>query len=238
MPEVHVGLLCNWFYVYVMGKWAWISARNMAPGQSGRRCVLPYDHDANHAVASGLGHEVPVPRSEVLRDRAREMPGAAAARRRVAAEDERRRAAKALSDWIAVSYGPTGPAAAEEFVERVGDYVLSRLQQKSHYGVVACPVNGGRCGLCARGGRCLHDGEPGVPLPAQNPDGHLRATGHGHEYGGDNPDGVAAVRAERVATMPDVLAYGHAWEPAADEDPCSGGRCPDREAHAEGAHDV
>lgn len=59
---------------------------------------------------------------------------------------ERRRAARLLDRYLEVAYEVSGHnlpldgslrlnAAGDRFVEAVGDYVLSRLQQKSHYGV-------------------------------------------------------------------------------------------------------
>jgi hypothetical protein len=63
---------------------------------------------------------------------------------------ERRRAARALDRYIDLMWVPDAAAgdpvaeeaamrvAGERFVESVGDYVLSRLQQKSHYG--ASPI--------------------------------------------------------------------------------------------------
>jgi hypothetical protein len=61
---------------------------------------------------------------------------------------ERRRAARLLDRYLEVAYEVSGHnlpldgslrlnAAGDRFVEAVGDYVLSRLQQKSHYGVPA-----------------------------------------------------------------------------------------------------
>jgi hypothetical protein len=65
------------------------------------------------------------------------------ARREAYRETERRKAARALDRYLEAhehAVQGTGPiallsAAGERFVEAVGDYVLSRLQQKSHYGV-------------------------------------------------------------------------------------------------------
>jgi hypothetical protein len=59
---------------------------------------------------------------------------------------ERRRAARLLDRYLEVAYEVSGHnlpldgslrlnAAGDRFVEAVGDYVLSRLQQKSHYDV-------------------------------------------------------------------------------------------------------
>jgi hypothetical protein len=60
------------------------------------------------------------------------------ARREAYQEQERRRAARALDRYVDLvegdRYGPR-VVAGERFVEAVGDYVLSRLHHKGHYGV-------------------------------------------------------------------------------------------------------
>lgn len=184
-------LLCGWFWAYVMGKWVWISVRNMEVGQTGRRCVREAGHEGSHTIGD-LGHEVPVPRSDVLRERAREVPLAAAARRRVAAEDQRRAAAKALDRYISIVFEPGSArelepaftAAGNEFVERVGDYVLSRLQQKSHYDALA-DEQACMCGTAV--------GLSGCSVHAEGPSRQFQPRWQdsaGAVYGGDNPDGV------------------------------------------------
>lgn len=80
-------------------------------------------------------------------------------RREAYRERERRRAARALDRYMEIIMGDAGrpsaltdhaavSAAGERFIEQVGDYVLSRLQQKSHYG-----ASGALFGADAHGGR-------------------------------------------------------------------------------------
>jgi hypothetical protein len=94
------------------------------------------------------GPDCPTPEQEAL-NRARD------ARRRVYAEDTRRAAARALDRYLQVAMceaGAMAPAPANEFVELVGDYVLSRLQHNRHYGVVCSELpacrDGGHSASC------------------------------------------------------------------------------------------
>lgn len=131
------------------------------------RCTLLLGHEGPEHIARGKGGRivarwdveqfVPVVAPQLLAEadsvRARE------ARRRVYAQDERRKAARALDAYLSALYGTPreswtaeADVAGEKFVERVGDYVLSRLAHKSHYGVPRCPVDGQFCSTCRIGG--------------------------------------------------------------------------------------
>lgn len=113
------------------------------------------------------GVNCPAPQAEEeQRVRARD------ARRRVAAEDARRAAARALDRYLTrwLDEDPEEEpvtSLSEQFVEAVGDYVVSRLQHSGHYGVP------GRCDGCgaeitAHG---FHpDGMTRCPDAPRNPD--------------------------------------------------------------------
>lgn len=93
------------------------------------------------------------------------------ARRAAYADRERRRAARALDRYMEIIYGEDIAskrgaeirAAGERFIEAVGDYVLSQLHHKSHYGVSDLCVHG----FIADGQAC---GEFGCAEPAHSPD--------------------------------------------------------------------
>lgn len=221
---------CLLFYVYLAGKWSWMWT--IPTGLVGRQCSLANGHPGDHIP--GDEYESVGGGSERLRERAREMPLAAAGRRRVYAEDERRRAARALDHHLAVVMGDEYATdlqvdRASEFVQLVGDYVLERIRhnplsvndrllQKSHYGVVVCragcrpdmPCDAERhawavpdvLASLASPGWCSCSGDTPTRL-------HVRGVPGCAHYGGEPAE---QVRAERVATMPNVLASNVAGE--------------------------
>lgn len=161
------------------------------------------------------------------------------ARREIYRDRERRRAARALDRYIEVMNGPnpdagaTRAVAGERFVEAVGDYVLARL---------------GETDLNARAyGWEVGRGAPmaaAVESSPENPFLHQKAhydvapeearpcTCGALESGG----GHSLTCCYWVPRNPDCPP----WNPVhrTPDDPCAGGRCPDRARHAEGGHDV
>jgi hypothetical protein len=169
-------ILCQYILAWVAGRWAWIRNSDSNP-RGGRECVLPVGH-----VDLNLPHRTtPLPEEPASTEAYTELARLRAvgdperdARREAYADRERRKAARALDrfmelhvDDIDVSTGDRARVVAgEHFVEAVGDYVLSRLQQKSHYGAPTpdddpcrpLPGGGWHCvpwKPCAKPGGCL-----------------------------------------------------------------------------------